>query len=34
MLLIAGLMAFRRIPRWGGALLLALYALFAGAPFV
>ncbi len=34
MLLIAGLMAFRRIPRWGGALLLALYALFAGAPLL
>ncbi|MFB6249921.1 MAG: sodium:calcium antiporter [Salinibacter sp.] len=34
MLLIAGLMAFRRVPRWGGALLLALYALFVGAPFV
>lgn len=31
-LLIAALMLWRRVPRWGGALLLLMYALFVAGP--
>lgn len=33
-LLIAGLMAWKRVPRWGGVLLLVAYLLFVAVPFV
>ncbi|MFB6230968.1 MAG: sodium:calcium antiporter [Salinibacter sp.] len=33
-LLITVLMGQRRVPRWGGVLLLLIYALFAAGPFV